>query len=120
QEIMTGKIPPVSSLLHRKTISHKHSRLVDVVVLVAYHSQHLDSDTMNSLINPHLRTPTPPGSSIIESGKSIGYLSQRFTNARSKWPWATRTTSQAFSPCILPAWNAWISSMRLSRRSVTC
>ena len=32
----------------------------------------------------HLKTPTAPGSSIIDKGNSRGYLSQRFAKARSK------------------------------------
>lgn len=40
-------------------------------------------------IREYLRMPMPPGSSIADRGKSIGYLSQRLAKALRLWPCAT-------------------------------
>ena len=57
----------------------------------------------------HLKTPTAPGSSIIDKGNSRGYLSQRFAKARRRWPCAT---------CRMQARVSWVFADNYSAQAM--
>lgn len=96
-----------------------HQRwFVDIVMLItAILEGHVHEE--GSLQTTYLKTPIPPGSSIKGSCVSIGYWSQRLTNARSRCPCEIMTMSQAISPCMFGACILRIFSINESSRIAT-
>lgn len=77
---------------------------LNVMMLVAIVCVSLDQERGGAsykIRRTYLSTPITPGSSINDSGNSIGYPSHSFTKALNKCPCATSTISAGpGSPCI--------------------
>lgn len=71
-----------------KRHTNEEGGLLDIMMLVAIMYQ-LRNYIVRTIIGEYLRIPMPPGSSIADNGKSMGYLSHLLTKPLRLCPWAT-------------------------------
>lgn len=71
-----------------KRHTNEEGGLLDIMMLVAIIYQ-LKNYMLKTIVGQYLRIPMPPGSSIADNGKSMGYLSHLLTKPLRLCPWAT-------------------------------